>query len=177
MNVAVPKTGFCIGESFPLHVTIENGSSRQVTLRAAIHQRIVYSAQGRQHTSNIKELMTIGSDLIEAHATRSWDPAVQVPPAQIIHKTSCNIIKVIYSLVTTAQIPQALNLNATIPIQLGNQQQSEVPLHPAQGLPPNYCELSTCPPVVAAPAAPYSESAYPPNASSYWSSNGMVSTV
>ena len=68
LNVAVPKTGFCIGESFPLHVTIENGSRRQATLRAAIIQRILYIAHGHQRFSN-KVLMTIGSDLIKAHTT------------------------------------------------------------------------------------------------------------
>ena len=161
LNVAVPKAGFCIGESFPVHVTIENGSSRQVTLRVAINQRVVYTA-GRNHTFSNKVLSTIGSDLIEAHATRDWDPSVQVPPVPIFQESSCKIIRVIYSLVTSAQIPQALNLHATIPIQLSNlQQQGEMQLHPAQG-------IRTYPPAVSPPAAPYPGlpgSAYPPSAS------------
>ena len=167
LNVAVPKAGFCIGESFPVHVNIENGSSRQVTLRAAINQRVIYTAHG-SHTFSSKVLSTIGSDLIEAQATRDWDPSVQVPPAPIFEESSCKIIRVIYSLVTSAQIPQALNLNATITIQLANQQQGEMQLQPAQGLPPNNTELSTYPPAVAPPAAPYPGlpgSAYPPSAS------------
>ena len=179
LNVSVPKTGFCIGELFPLHVSIENGSSRQVTLSALITQRVIYTARGHRRFGG-KTLISIGSDLIEPHATRNWDPSVQVPPAEIVHESSCHIIQVSYSLTVSAQIPRALNLTTTFPIELGNVQQqgdqsrpppatSLPPPQYQQGFPPS-TELSAYPPVDQSGAPPQmtygqpgqSGSTYPP---------------
>lgn len=126
LNVSVPKTGFCIGDSFPLHVSLENGSRRRITMTAAINQKVTYFAQGHQHWGG-KTLINVGSDQIEPWATRNWDPNIQIPPTDIVDESSCRNIKVAYSLTVTARIPRALNLSTTIPLQLGNCRQQEGP--------------------------------------------------
>ena len=119
LNVAVPKTGFCIGESFQLQILLENGSNRQLAIVAAIKQRVTYFAQGHTNWSE-KTLVSVGSDEIEPQATRNWDPTIQIPPTEIVHESSCHNIKMAYTLFITCRIPGALNLTTSIPLQLGN---------------------------------------------------------
>ena len=124
LSVAVPKTGFYIGESFSSHVSIENGSRSSITLNAIISQNVFYSAQGKQRRSQ-KSLISIGSDAIESQATREWDPIIQIPPTDIVQENCCQNIKVHYVLIVTAQIPLALNLSTKVPLKLGNMQQND----------------------------------------------------
>lgn len=143
LNASVPKTGFCVGESFTLHTSVENGSNRRITLSASICQLVVYTAQDHQRTSR-KTLSNFESDPIEPRTTREWDPVVAVPVTEIIG--SCQNIQIEYTLVVAAKIPGALDLSRAIPLHLGNcsvqqQQGGQPPIPPAQGavqhLPPN----------------------------------------
>jgi hypothetical protein len=121
LSVAAPKTGFCVGESFPLHVSLENGSSRRVNITATIVQHVRYYAQAHhRHSSNT--LSALRSDEIEPHATQDWDPTVVIPTSgvDIIHDSSCRNINVFYSLKVNCDIPGSIDLAVNIPIQLGN---------------------------------------------------------
>ena len=155
MNATIPKTGFILRESFSLHVSIENGSNRRITLNASICQWVIYKVKSHQNTSK-KTLVSYASDPIEPHASREWDPLIEIPVTEIIHEWSCKNIQTQYSLVVSAKIPRALDLNRAIPLQLGNcsvqQQGGTIPAPPAQGtvnLPssqtePHPCPASTC---------------------------------
>jgi hypothetical protein len=177
MNASIPKTGFTLRESFSLHVSIENGGSREVTLDASICQKVIYRAQGHQRTNN-KTLVSYASDPIEPHASREWDPTIEIPVTEIIHEGSCENIEMHYSLVVAAKIPRALDLSRAIPLQLGNcsvqQQGDTLPAPPTQGavhLPPTQTEVYPYPPSTGAlPYPPMAAStgapAYPPTATS-----------
>ena len=119
LTASVPKTGFCLRESFSLHASVENGGNRQVTLEASICQLVLYHAQNHQRSSR-KTLARYESDPIEPQASREWDPTIEIPMTEIIHEGSCENIEIQYSLVVAAKIPQALDLNRSIPLQLGN---------------------------------------------------------
>ena len=155
MTVAVPKTGFCIGEVLQLHASLENGSSRRLTMNATITQRVVYRAQGSTNWGG-KTLLNIASDEIEPQATRNWDPTITVPTEgmDIIHETSCRNIKVTYTLTVVCRIPRAFNLSLAVPIQLGNCQDEQQTTAPA---------VQTGPPQVPAPAAAYPPTFQPSN--------------
>jgi hypothetical protein len=157
LTVAVPKTGFCIGEPFQLHTSLENGSSRRLTINATITQRVVYYAQGHTNWGG-KTLLNIASDEIAPHDTRNWDPTVTIPTegVNIIHETSCRNIKVTYTLNVICRIPRAFNLSLAVPIQLGNcrDEQQTAPAGPPQQ------PAAVYPPVSLAPNQP--SAAYPP---------------
>ena len=130
MTVAVPKTGFCIGEAFQLHASLENGSNRRLTMNARITQRVVYHAQGRQqYSANI--ILSIRSEDIEPQASRNWEPTITIPTTHvdIFHEASCRNINVSYTLHVMCQVPFSFDLARVIPIQLGNyqDQQMQVP--------------------------------------------------
>jgi hypothetical protein len=166
MTVAVPKTGFCIGEPFQLHTSLENGSSRRLTINATITQRVVYYAQGHTRLGG-KALLNIASDEIEPRDTRNWDPTITIPTEGVdtIHETSCRNIKVTYTLNVVCRIPRAFNLSLAFPIQLGNcrDEQQTAPAGPPQqpaavyppafqpagppSLPPNQPSAAYLPPV------------------------------
>ena len=165
LTATVPKSGFCIGESFQVHVSLENGSNRRVTVNAAIVQQVTYTAQGGRRWST-KTLVAVQSDAIERQATRNWDPSITIPAADIVHETSCSNIKVNYSLSITVQIPRALNLSAPFPLQLGNCQQEGQPLlqqGPVQQAPLQQGPLQQGP-LQQGPPPP---AAYPPPAGAY----------
>ena len=132
LTVAIPKTGFILGESFKLNASLENGSSRQLTISASIVENTTYYAQGH-HCRSGKTLTSVGSDEIDPQTTKNWDPTIQIPATTdvaIIHETSCRNINVVYSLNVTCQIPGAIDLSTSFPLALGNcqdQTQSSAP--------------------------------------------------
>ena len=172
LNVSVPKTGFCIGESFPLHVSIENGSTRRITINAVIGQQVLYTAEGH-HNWGKKTLICVGSDQIEPRATREWDPTIQVPPAEIVHESACRNIKVTYSLTVTARIPRALNLTTTIPLQLGNCTVGQNPSLPTQPPPQQGPLLSTQPGTFPPGPTGQQPAGYPPSGVPYLAPPGQ----
>ena len=118
LTVTVPKTGYCIGETLPVHVSIENGSSYQITMTATLCQRVVYTARGH-HRQSKKALVHIKSDEIAAHITREWNPTLQIPTTEVLDERSCFIIQMSYYLKVTAIIPWGFNLSTKIPLKLG----------------------------------------------------------
>ena len=162
LTVAVPKSGFCVGESFQLHVSLENGSGRRVSVFADIIQNVVYYAQGHSRSSG-NALVSIGSDEIEAQASRNWDPTIAIPIANVamVHHTSCSNIKITHQLKVSCRIPRALNLTALIPLQLGNCREGESAL-PAQQPPPPGAYPPPPQPAGAYPPPPGPAGAYPP---------------
>ena len=159
LNMAVPKTGFCIGESFQLHVSLENGSNRRLTIIVAIKQQVTYFAQGHTNWSE-KTLVSVGSDEIEPQATRNWDPTIQIPSTEIVHKSSCHNIEMAYILIITCRIPHAYNLTTSISLQLGNcRDEQNPPLTLPQGA---ATQSSANPPPVQSGVFP--PATYPPPA-------------
>ena len=145
LTVALPKTGFCIGESLQLHASLENGSNRHVSMSASIIKNIVFHAQARRKFGG-KTFIEITSDEIEPHASHDWDPTIEIPTTDvdIIHETSCSNIKVVYSLAVTCRIPQALNLSTAVRIHLGNCSDQELTV--------NDCATTTQPSTLQQPA-------------------------
>ena len=119
LTVTAPKTGYCIGETLPVHVSIENGSSKRITITATLCQGVVYMVRHR-HKYSKKALVHIRSDEIAPHITREWDPALQIPETEILDERSCFIIQMSYYLKVTAIIPWGFNLSTKIPLKLGN---------------------------------------------------------
>lgn len=119
LTVTVPKTGCCIGETLPVHVSIVNGANRSIALSAVLSQTVMYRAQGGCRSKG-KTLASIVSDKIAPKTTREWDPTVQIPMTEVISGCSCSIIQESYLLTITAVIPWASNLSTAIPLKLGN---------------------------------------------------------
>ena len=137
LTVAVPKTGFYVGESFQLHVSLENGSGRRVSVVANIIQSVVYYAQG--HSRSIKNVLaSVTSNEIEPQTSPDWDPTIAIPTAHanvaILHRSSCSNIKINHNLRVSCRIPLSLNLIVSIPLQLGNCREESA--LPTQQLPP-----------------------------------------
>ena len=83
LTATLPKTGFCVGETLPVHVYIENGSSCRISLTASLRQSVVYTAEGRRQNSK-RTLLCIRSDDIAPHATREWDSVLQIPATEVL---------------------------------------------------------------------------------------------
>ncbi len=93
MTVHLPRTGFCIGESIPVRVTLNNRSSRPITVRAEIVQMIKYQVQGRTMIrQNI--LCMASTNPMPARSVTVWNPGAQLPkvPPVTISMTTPNRI-------------------------------------------------------------------------------------
>ena len=133
LTVTLPKQGYRIEETLPLHVTIENGSSRRITLKASLNQSVRYTAASGMRTSG-KIILLIRSDEIAPHVTSNWDPAPKIPATAAIDQRSCANITISYSLKITAIIPWEYDdLYTEIPLKLGyvhEQPRGEITLPP-----------------------------------------------
>ena len=141
LNASMPKTGYCLKESCTLHVSVENGTSRRITLEASICQLVIYRAQTRHRTSK-NTVAKFESDPIEPRTSKEWDPTIEIPVTEIVYTGSCENIEVQYSLVVSASIPGALDLSRSFPLQLANcnEQEGQNPAFPAAsgpGYPPS----------------------------------------
>jgi len=130
LNVELPRRGFCYGDTLPLKVTLENGSSRQLRLRAQLLQVIVYTARGR-HSHPNKVVVSNASRQLEPRTTTTWNPEELVVPGRIKPTLrSCGIISIEYFLRVSAIVPWGLNLIVDMAVTIGN-----VPLHSTTGEP------------------------------------------
>ena len=121
MSVAVPKTGFFIGDSFQLHISLENGSKRPITLTVCLKEYIVYHARGT-YRRILRSLYRLRSDKVERQETKILDEAITIPTndTTILINSSCGNIKVTHRLKITCHIPRAFDLVTSIPIELCN---------------------------------------------------------
>lgn len=133
LTVTIPKTGYYVGETLPVHATIENGSSRCVTLNASLCQSVQYTAEGH-HRYSKRMLVTNGSDKVASQTTRDWVPTLQIPATghEVVDEQSCSNIKISYSLKVTVIIPWGLDLSTEIPLKLGYICEQPPPVFPPQ---------------------------------------------
>ena len=167
LTVELPRRGFCHGDIIPLKVTLENGSSRQLRLRAQLLQVIVYSAQQRIPTEEVVAGITSGQ--LEPRTTSTWNPEELVVPGHIKPTLrSCGIISIEYFLRVSATGPNFIgNLNVIITVDIavtiGN-----VPLHSATSAPNPVSMVSMAQPQLFSPQQPASsvrltQGIYPPS--------------
>ena len=119
-TVSLSRTGFCIGHNLPLTVSVVNGSSRRIKMRASIRRYCYYYAQG--HTRHDRrELAAVITCDIAPHSqqTGMTTEKLVVPMVEPSFNES-QIIKMQYFLKVTAVIPWARNSSVKIPITLGN---------------------------------------------------------
>ena len=115
LTVTVPKTGYCIGETLPVQVSIENGSSNRITMTVTLYQRLVYKAQHCYRECK-KTLVHVVSDRIAPHVTHEWVPTLKFPATEVLDERSCSIIQMSYYLNVTALILWGSNLSTKIPL-------------------------------------------------------------
>ena len=149
-------TGFCVnGDTVPLRVHVENGSSREITIKASIIQQIYYYAQGNQRSS--ENTVFLGG-LLKIKPGRTILVKLpnfrlpNVPPTLL----NTNIIKLDYKLKVWADIPWSIAPTLVFPIVIGNvpfqREQSQSQRQP-NPIPFDSLQQSDCP----APSAPQLE--------------------
>ena len=119
-TVELPRTGYCVnGDTVPLRVHVENGSSREISIKASIIQQICYYAEGHQQSSG-STVALAESQQIQPRTTTSINfPNFRVPNVQPT-LLNTNIIKLDYKLKVWAVIPWSVNPSLVFPIVIGN---------------------------------------------------------
>ena len=119
-TVSLSRTGFCIGQNLPLTISVVNGSSRRIKMRATIQRYCYYYAQG--HTRHEKRVLTavITHDIAPHSQQTGMTIENLIVPMVEPSFTESQIIKMQYFLKVTAVIPWARNSSVKIPITLGN---------------------------------------------------------
>ena len=155
-TVELPRTGFCVnGDTVPLRVNVENGSSREITIKASIIQQIYYYAQGNQRSS---ENTVFFGGLLKIKPGRTIlvkFPNFRLPnvPPTLLNT---NIIKLDYKLKVWADIPWSIAPTLVFPIVIGNvpaqREQSQSQRQP-NPIPFDSLQQSDCP----APSTPQLE--------------------
>jgi len=149
LNVELPRRGFCCGDTIPLKATLENGSSRQLRLRAQLLQVIVYTAEGKYHKYTERAVASIASGQLEPRTTSTWNPDELLVPVDgriVPTLRSCGIINLDYVLKVSAIIPWGLNLTVDITITIGN-----APLHSSTSAPNPFSVISMVQPQFLSP--------------------------
>ena len=125
LSVEVPRTGFLINEdSIPLRVTVENGSTRALTIRASIIKHLFFHAQQGHKNGSSTAIVVQNSEPIQPRSTVSVDlPALKVPSTEPTI-WQCSNIKLVYELQIAAEISWSLDLYVQIPIVLGDTKSS-----------------------------------------------------
>ena len=104
----------------PLTVSVVNGSSRRIKMRAIIQRHCFYYAQGNNNYDK-RELAAVNTRNIAPHSEQTMVIEDLVVPAGVEPSFSeSQIIKMQYVLKVIAVIPWAKNFFVAIPITLGN---------------------------------------------------------
>ena len=119
-TVSLSRTGFCIGHNLPLTVSIVNGSSRWVKLRASIQRYCHFYAQDHSQVHDKRKLTTVITPEIAPHSEQTVNIEDLIVPMVEPSFSGSQIIEIQYVLKVTAVIPWASNSSVEIPITLGN---------------------------------------------------------
>ena len=77
LTARIPRSWFSvgIGDAIPLEVDIENGSSRQIRLRANLIKSATYFADDYcHHTQQLRNFLLVNSGLVQPGSSLSWRP-------------------------------------------------------------------------------------------------------
>ena len=118
-TVSLSCTGFCIGQSLPLTVSIVNSSSRHIKMRATIQRYCYYYAQGLANQDK-RNIACINTAPIAPHSQQTVIMEDLIVPMVEPSFDESQIIEMQYFLKVTAVIPWARNSSVKIPITLGN---------------------------------------------------------
>ena len=121
-TVKLPRTGYSVSgtDSIPLHVFVENRSSRTVTMKTAVVQHIKYVVVGNT-TSEKKQVVSISSEEIKARTNLAWEPKNFIIPQNAdMTMNESHVINISYMLEVWSDISWARNASITIPVVLGN---------------------------------------------------------
>ena len=119
-TVTLPRTGFCINvDRVLLSVAVENGTGRNITIRAEILKLVTFYARGHRRF-NQYTVSVVNSGAILPHSSDTWNPESLIVPLVEPSVTTSRIINVQYTLKVSAVIPHAINSSVMIPILLGN---------------------------------------------------------
>ena len=124
ITARIPRSGYCIGvgDTIPLEVDIENGSSRQIRqLQAILIRMVTYIAQGH-HRSQPKNLLLVSSGTpIQPGNSSTWRPPPLSIPDTEPSITTCKIINLGYILKVQAIISGVIIYpNVNFNLFLGN---------------------------------------------------------
>ena len=119
-TVSLSRAGFCIGHNLPLTVSVVNGSSRHIKMRASIQRYCYYYAQGLVNHDKRNVARVDTSPIIAPHSQQTVTIGDFIIPMVEPTFTESQIIKMQYFLKVTAVIPWARNSSTKIPITLGN---------------------------------------------------------
>ncbi|XP_065904700.1 arrestin domain-containing protein 3-like [Dysidea avara] len=120
LAVTIDRGGYCPGESIAISTEAENHTNRRIrAVRASLEQRAVYYARGHSRTSN-RTVQTIEGPGMEAGGTSNWSNELLPIPATVPSIASCRILNVSYVLHVSLDIPNAIDLQVSLPITIGN---------------------------------------------------------
>jgi len=120
LSVTTDRGGYCPGESIAISTEAENHTNRRVrAVRASLEQRVVYFARGHSRTSN-HIVQTIEGPGMEPGGVSNWSNELLPIPATVPSITSCHILNVSYVLHVSLDIPNAIDLQVSLPITIGN---------------------------------------------------------
>ena len=121
LTVSLPRKGFCIGERIPLRVHVSNGSTRAVTLRAAVVKTTTYRGTFSGVNWGSHRLYQFQSPPVGGGTEFLWAEAQLLTITSAIPTIrNSNVVALEYSLLIEVLIPWALNTSVTVPFTLGN---------------------------------------------------------
>jgi len=129
LTAELPNLGYCLGDTIPLSVTVENGSGRQVKVSASLAQHVQYDGVGPYGAVNAIEveqkIVGARSDSILPQEISVWNPRIVIPCTLCTTMQSQVDIRVWYTLKVSVVIPWAWKLFVTFKLTIGNIQSSE----------------------------------------------------
>lgn len=119
MTVDMTRTGFCVGEDIPLNVSLENGSSHEVTITATLKQTITYTAKRGKKQYDKATVIKVSSNPIAPQTSTVWPTNLKVPLDEATTQ-NYGLVNIAYSIKVVGSVPWAGCLVARIPVVIGN---------------------------------------------------------
>ena len=130
----LPKTGYCVGEDIPYHITIENGGSESVVATVSLEEHISYHTRFRKCYPEVILHGRVDNGLALPGQTTTLTPEVQVLniPTSVIATRNSSIIKQSFILKVKVRVPYVIfNPVLICPLTISNPHRREEPRLPS----------------------------------------------
>ena len=123
LTVALPRQAYCIGETLPVSVTVENGSGRELSAFAVFAQHILYTASMPAVGTNTEKNTIMEEQLGKIESASTLENTCfssNVLPALLYPTTTdpSAIIEVSYEIAVNVEVPWGLDMLLKVPITI-----------------------------------------------------------
>ena len=121
LTAELPHSGFTVGDTIPLSISVENGSTHNVRVEASLAKRVKLKARSHVLKKPLHIVVKESSSPIRSRSSTTWNPqTLIVPDVPTSMESLGGMITISYEVKVQVGLRLGQRLEVSIPVTIGN---------------------------------------------------------